>query len=329
MRAFVDATGIPFFTTPQGRGVIPEDHALAFTAARNTAFREADVALVVGTRFNFVIFFGRAPKFNPDVKVIHVNVEPEDISKNRPVDVGIVADAKMAFRQLTEAAAGRIKPERYRAWVEHLAEVDRARWESLAPKLSSEDRPIHPLRVCKELREFLDRDAVLVVDGHETLNFARQSIPTHSPGHRLNAGANGCMGVGVPYAIGAALAKPDKQVVLFSGDGSFSMNMINLDVCVRHKIPLLCVISNNQGWTGATRGKDTPGRWLLPNRYDKMVADLGGYGECVEDPGQIRGAIERAYERAVADKIPAVVNVMTDPYAKATTGSFGGYSGFE
>lgn len=330
MRAFVDATGIPFYTTPQGRGVVAEDHPLAFVAARNTAFREADVALVVGTRFNFIVFFGRSPKFAPDVKVIHVNVEPEDIGKNRAAEVGIVADAKMAFRQLTAAASGRIRPEQFGGWVERLRRVDEQRWESLQANMNSDAKPVHPLRVCKEVKEFMQRDAVLVVDGHETLNYARQSIPTFAPGHRLNSGANGCMGVGVPYAIGAAIAKPDKQVILLSGDGSFSMNMINLDVCVRHHIPLLCVLSNNQGWTGARRGGgDPPGRWLLPNRYDKLIEDLGGYGECVEDPAEIRPALDRAYRRSQADRIPAVVNVMTDPYAKATTGSFGGYSGFE
>ncbi len=120
--------------------------------------------------------------------------------------------------------------------------------------------PIHPLRLCKEVRDFMDRDAIIVVDGHEILNFARQSIPTHVAGHRVNAGPNGCMGVAVPFGLGAKVAKPDTQVIVLSGDGSFGMNGMEIDTMVRHKIPVLVVISNNGGWAGV--GEWTPaGIW--------------------------------------------------------------------
>ena len=112
---------------------------------------------------------------------------------------------------------------------------------------------MHPLRMMKEIREFLPRDAMLVVDGHETLNFGRQSIPTYYPGHRINSGASGCMGVGLPFGLASALAKPDKKTLVIHGDGSFGINAINIDTAVRHNIPLVCVVNVNGGWASGRK----------------------------------------------------------------------------
>ena len=153
--------------------------------------------------------------------------------------------------------------------------------------------PIHPLRLCKEVRDFIDRDAILVVDGQEILNFGRQTIPTFAPGHRMNSGVFGTMGVGLPLGVGAKLAAPDKQVVVLHGDGSFGMNAMEFDTAVRHGVPVLVVISQNGGWTGdPDRAK--PGRDLGYPRYDELALTLGGHGEHVEDPDDIRPALERA-----------------------------------
>ena len=165
----------------------------------------------------------------------------------------------------------------------------------------------------------MDRDAIIVVDGHETLNFARQSIPTHSPGHRVNAGPNGCMGVAVPFGLGAKVAKPQTQVIVLSGDGSFGMNGMEIDTMVRHNIPAIIVVSNNGGWAGA--GVMNAGRDLGFSRYDKMAEVFGAYGEYVEKPQDIRPALERA----AASGKPAVVNVITDPNARSSTVSFSAY----
>src|SRR5207244_10762136 len=118
--------------------------------------------------------------------------------------------------------------------------------------MSTDHLPIHPLRLCKEVRDFLRRDAILVVDGQEILNFGRQSIPTFLPGHRLNSGAFGTMGVGLPFGVGAKVARPDKQVLVLHGDGSFGINAMEIDTAVRHRINLVVVISNNGGWTANT-----------------------------------------------------------------------------
>jgi thiamine pyrophosphate-dependent acetolactate synthase large subunit-like protein len=320
-QAFVEATGIPFYTTPISRGTVAEDHELAFLNARAKAFSEVDVLLAVGTRFNFVIQFGRPPRFAADAKVIHVDVNPTELNHNRVADVPIAGDARAVLEQLTREARGKIDKNRYARWISKLKVLDTEKASEMDKQMSSEDTPIHPLRLCKEVRDFLKRDAILVVDGQEILNYGRQSIPTHVPGHRLNSGAFGCMGVGLPFGVGAKIAKPNTQVVVLHGDGSFGINAMEIDTAVRHKVPVLVVISNNGGWTADPK-QDKPGRNLGYSRYDKMAQDFGAYGEYVEKPHEIRPALERA----AASGKPAVVNVITDYKARASTIRFSAYS---
>jgi acetolactate synthase-1/2/3 large subunit len=321
LHAFVEAAGVPFYTTPLSRGSIAEDHELAFLFARARAFGEADVILNVGTRFNYVIQFGRAPRWAADVKVIQVDVDPTELGHNRPVDVPIFGDARAVLTQLTAEAKGTLDKGRYRAWIERLKSIDAEKGLESEKAMSDDKVPIHPLRLCKEVRDFLRRDAILVVDGQEILNYGRQSIPTFTAGHRLNSGPFGCMGVGLPFGIGAKVACPDTQVVVLHGDGSYGINGTEIDTAVRHKIPVLVVISNNGGWTADPK-QDKPGRNLGYTRYDKIAIDYGAHGEFVEKPHEIRAALERAY----ASRKPAVVNVVTDYTARATTIRFSAYS---
>jgi acetolactate synthase-1/2/3 large subunit len=317
----VETTRIPFFTTPISRGTVPEDHPLAFPNARAKAFAEVDVLLAVGTRFNFIVQFGRAPRFPADMKVIHVDVNPSEIGRNRRVDVPIVGDARAVLQQLAAEARGPIDPGRYAAWVARLRAIDVRRQSEMAEVLNADQVPIHPLRLCKEVREFLQRDAILVVDGQEILNYGRQSIPTFRPGHRLNSGPFGCMGVGLPFGVGAKVARPDAQVLVLHGDGSFGINAMEMDTAVRHHIPVLVVISNNGGWSADPDGTK-PGRYLGFTRYDRLAESLGAHGEFVEKPHEIRPALERA----AGSGRPAVVNAITDPKARAQTVRFSAYT---
>jgi acetolactate synthase-1/2/3 large subunit len=241
------------------------------------------------------------------------------------VDVPIAGDARAVLGQLLAEALGKIDPKRYNAWVGKLRVLDGEKLAEQDKAMSSDATPIHPLRLCKEVRDFLRRDAILVVDGQEILNFGRQAIPTFSPGHRLNSGAFGCMGVGLPFGVGAKVAKPDAQVVVLHGDGSFGINAMDIDTAVRHKLPVIVVISNNGGWTADapwTRPLPKPGRNLGHTRYDKVAQDLGAHGEFVEKPHDIRPALERA----AASGKPAVVNVITDHKARAQTVRFSAYT---
>ena len=325
LQDFVEATGIPFYTTPISRGLIPEDHALAFLNARSKAFTEADVVLAVGTRFNWVIQFGRPPRFAADMKVIHVDINPAQLGHNRAVDVPIAGDARAVLEQLRAEADGKIQPKHYSAWTGKLRTLDAEKSAEMDKAMSADTAPIHPLRLCKEVRDFLRRDAILVVDGQEILNYGRQAIPTFVAGHRLNSGTLGTMGVGLPFGVGAKVAQPDAQVLVLHGDGSYGINAMEIDTAVRHKIPVVVVISNNGGWTANapwTRPLPKPGRNLGHTRYDRVAQELGAHGEFVEKPHEIRPALERAF----ASGKPAVVNVITDDKARAQTVRFSAYT---
>jgi acetolactate synthase-1/2/3 large subunit len=317
LRAFVERAGVPFYTTPQGRGVIPEDHELSFLTARATAFREADLVLVVGTRLNFIVGHLRAPRFAADARVIQVDVDAAELGAHgRRVDVGICGDARAVLGQLTQAVDG-LPTAAQRAWVERLRAVDAVKREEQEEAISTDAVPIHPLRLCREVREVLPRDAILVVDGQEILNYGRQSIPSFEARHRLNSGPFGIMGVGVPFGLGAQVARPDRLVVVLHGDGSFGINGMEMDTAARHGLPLLCVVSNNGGWTGDP-DRSKPGRDLGYTRYDRMVEPFGCHGEHVETPDEIRPALDRALAAVRAGR-PALVNVVTDFMARAVS----------
>jgi acetolactate synthase-1/2/3 large subunit len=324
LQAFVEATGVPFYTTPQGRGAVPEDHPFFYASARSVAFKEADFVLVVGTRLNYVFSYASAPRFSAAAKLVRIDADPAEIDGSERVDIGIVGDAGAVLKQLTDAASDYLRPERYAGWRGRLSAEETVRAQKQEAALATDQVPIHPLRLCKEVRDFIDRDTILVVDGQEILNFGRQSISSYRPGHRLNSGPFGIMGVGMPFGVGAKAAKPDHKVVVLHGDGSFGLNAMELDTAVRHDLPVLVIISLNGGWT-ADPEKTKPGRDLGYTRCDKMAEALGCHGEFVETPEAIRPALERA-AAAVAAGRTALVNVVTDWRARSGTASFTAYS---
>ena len=325
MLAFVDAAGIPFYTTPQGRGVIPEDHKYSYLTSRAAAFKDADLIIVVGTRVNYVIGNAAPPRWNAAAKLVRIDVDPTEIASTpRKLDVGVVADAKIAFQQMTDAIKGKVTPANYETWRERLRSRNVQKLAEAEQAMSNNQSPIHPLRLMKEIRDFIDRDAVLCVDGQETLNYARQAIPQYKARHRINSGAYGTMGVGMPFGIGAKVALPDTQVVVLHGDGSWGMNAMEFDTACRHKLPILTIISQNGGWTGDPE-QNKPGRDLGYPRYEKFAECFGGHGEYVEKAEDIAPALERA-KKAVASGIPALVCVVTDWKARATTTAFTRYA---
>lgn len=326
MLDFVEAAGIPFYTTPQGRGVIPEDHKYCYLTSRAAAFRDADLILVVGTRVNYVIGHAAPPRWNANAKIVRIDVDANEIASNAPrkLDIGVVADAKVAFQQLTDAIKGKVTPASYETWRERLRSRNVQKMAEAEQTMSTDQSPIHPLRLCKEVRDFIDRDAILCVDGQETLNYARQAIPQYVARQRINSGAYGTMGVGMPFGVGAKVACPDKQVVVLHGDGSWGMNSMEFDTAIRHNLPILVVISQNGGWTGDP-DRNKPGRDLGYPRYDKFAECFGGHGEYVEKPEDIRPALERA-KKAVDSGKSAIVCVVTDWRARATTTAFTRYA---
>jgi thiamine pyrophosphate-dependent acetolactate synthase large subunit-like protein len=325
MQAFVEAAGIPFFTTPQGRGVVPDDHPYSFLSMRSGAFKDADLIIVLGTRMNYIIGHASPPRFGPTAKIARIDVDPTEIgAAARYVDIPIVGDCKAVLGQLLQGIKGRINPDKYAGWRKQLADGEQAKRSSAGANKLVEDGDIHPVRMLEAVRDFAKRDAILCVDGQETLNFGRQTMSTYAPGHRLNSGPFGTMGVGLPFGVGAKVACPDKQVIVVHGDGSMGMNAMELDTAIRHKIPILVVISLNGGWTGDPK-REKPGRDLGYTRYDKICEALGGYGEYITKVEDIRPALERA-QKKVDEGMVALVNVRTDYRARFAGVAFSDYS---
>jgi thiamine pyrophosphate-dependent acetolactate synthase large subunit-like protein len=325
MQAFVEAAGIPFYTTPQGRGVVPDDHPCSYLAMRSSAFRDADLIIVLGTRMNYIIGHASPPRFGPTAKIARIDIDPEEIgAAARYVDIPIVGDCKAVLGQLVAGIKGKVNADTYKAWRQKLAEGEQQKRNAAGANKYAEDGDIHPVRMLEAVRDFAKRDAILCVDGQETLNFGRQTMPTFAPGHRLNSGPFGTMGVGLPFGVGAKVACPDKQVIVVHGDGSMGMNAMELDTAIRHKIPLLVVISLNGGWTGDPK-REKPGRDLGYMRYDKMCEAFGGYGEYVTKPEDITPALMRAQAEVDKGRV-ALVNVRTDYRARYAGAAFSDYS---
>jgi thiamine pyrophosphate-dependent acetolactate synthase large subunit-like protein len=331
LRTLAECLGMPFLTSPMGRGFIPDDHALNFGAARSTIVRDADVILIVGSRLNWVFGFGR--QFPPDAKVIHIDIEPEEIGANRGVDVGIVGDAKAVLQQLLTELEGKTTGLAATAaagpWLSVLREQVEKNAASLTALLEYDGTPIRTHRLLREVRDIFPRQTIYTVDGQLTLAAGRQVLGSYTPASRLNSGSNGCMGVGVPFAIGAKLARPDVPVVSINGDCAFGFNAMELETAVRCKLPIVFIVNNNSGIVGSNlearmglpQGYEEPVATYLPDiRYDKILEAFGGHTENVTAPNDIRPALERAYQATKAGQV-ACVNVMSDHYETMTTRS--------
>ncbi|HWN73800.1 MAG TPA: acetolactate synthase [Solirubrobacterales bacterium] len=311
LRALAEALGIPVFLNGLGRGCLPADHELAFSRARGTALKGADVALVVGVPMDFRLGFGGS--FGEETKIVRLDVAPNALVRNRAPEVDLVGDVRATLAALREAAGA--DGRRTGPWLEQLRNVEEEKRAAERAELDDERAPLHPVRVYRELNEVLDRDAIVVGDGGDFVSYAGRFIETYQPGCWMDPGPFGCLGAGPGQAIGAKVAHPDRQVCLLLGDGAFGFAGMEFDTMVRHNLPVVAVVGNNGIWAlekhpmeflyGYSVAAD-----LQPGcRYDEVVMALGGRGELVERPDELRPALERAF----ASGKPALVNVLTDP----------------
>ena len=216
---------------------------------------------------------------------------------------------------LRALAAGLGKGRQHDAWLATVREAEEAAREKENALMASDATPIHPMRLCRELRDALDKDAYVIGDGGDIVSYGARVINAWEPGHWLDAGPMGTLGAGTGFAIATKLARPDKQVAVLFGDGAFGLNGMDMETMVRHNLPVVAVIGNDGQWAQikhpqkAILGHATAADLAPGIRYDKVVEALGGYGELVERPEDIRPAIERAF----ASGKPACVNVLTDP----------------
>ncbi|MFC1963041.1 thiamine pyrophosphate-dependent enzyme [Chloroflexota bacterium] len=303
------ALELPVFLNGLGRGSVPPDHPVYFSYARSTALKNADVILLVGAPLDFRLSFGRPPAWSADAKVIQIDIDPAEIGRNRNIDVGIPGDPKAILDQLMAEISKKKRVES--DWVNHLRESEKeaiARDEEL---MKSDIDPIHPMRVMGELRKLLDPDDIVVGDGGFFVNFAARVLKIHKPGHWLDPGLMGCLGVGPGFAIAAKLAHPEKRVVLISGDGSFGFNGMELETMSRYGINIVTIVGNDGSWgmekyIPAWKDKPIAADLSRDTRYDIVAKGLGCQGELVEHPDGIRAALVRA----LAADCPALVNVV-------------------
>jgi acetolactate synthase-1/2/3 large subunit len=320
LQEFAEATGIPVAANGRGRAALPEDHRLSaggfMTLAAVPADQGPDVVLILGARLGLFTGSPNRPFIPPTATVFQVDVEPEEIGRNREIDLGLAADCGLVLRALLDGAQARHWPDRG-AWVAMFQAIRNAMRTAVAGAPAADQRPIHPHRLARDLAAYLDRATdVLVADGGETAFWAEGASLIRRPGHWMSHGYLGCLGTGIPFAMAAQVANPESRVVCITGDGSVGLNFAEFDTLARHKLPVVVVVNNDQQW-GMSRhgqqlmyGKDrTVVSELGAVRYDRAAEGFGCYGELVEDPRDIT----LAFDRAFASGRPACINVLTDP----------------
>jgi thiamine pyrophosphate-dependent acetolactate synthase large subunit-like protein len=306
------ALKVPVFLNSMGRGCLPPDHPY-FSAARRLALQEADLILALGVDWDFRLGFGRKG-FAEGVRVIQVDVDAVHIGRNRPVDVGIVGDPGRVIEQLVNAGAG-VGDEP--AWTSRIRDEELRRAAEARAGMESDAEPIHPQRFAREIRDFLDQDAVVVGDGGDIVGISASIVQARYPGHWLDPGPFGTLGVGPGFAMAAKLAKPDKQVLVIYGDGSFGLHAMEFEAALRQRIPFVGIVGNDGAWGQIKVAQEllygpgnAPAAELDPQTpYERVVEGLGGYGRRVTRPAEIRPALGEAFDSGVA----ACINVAIDP----------------
>ncbi|HET6519435.1 MAG TPA: thiamine pyrophosphate-dependent enzyme, partial [Geminicoccaceae bacterium] len=324
---FARTLNVPAYFNGAGRGTLPPGDPHHFHRTRRYAFDKADVIVIVGTPFDFRMGYGK--RLGANATVVQIDLDYRTVGKNRDVDLGIVGDCGVILKAVTDAATGRADngAKRREAWLEELRQGEAAALDKLMPRFRSDSTPINPYRVAWEINEFLNDDTIYIGVGGDVVTISAQAVQPRRPGHWMDPGPLGTLGVGVPFAMAAKYVHPNKEVFCYFGDGSFSLTGWDFETCVRFNLPFLGVIGNNSAMNqirygqiskyGRERGEI--GNKLGDVEYSKFAQMLGGHGEEVREPDQIRPALERARE-AVRSGVPALVNIWVDPemYAPGT-----------
>jgi acetolactate synthase-1/2/3 large subunit len=305
--ALAEQRRIPVFLNGLARGCVPADHELFFSRARGDGLKGADVAIVAGVPMDFRLGFGGS--FGEDTEIIVVDraepvrAHPRTVAAECYGDITVTLNA-LAGNGLDTAA-----------WVTHLRAQETAKRAAEDAERNDDRGPLHPMRLYKELGEVLDRDAIVIGDGGDFVSYAGRVIDSFQPGCWLDPGPFGCLGCGPGYALAAKLAHPERQVVLLLGDGAFGFSGMDFDTLIRHGVNVVGVMGNNGIWALEKHpmeflyGYSVAADLRPETRYDEMIVALGGHGELVRAPADLKPALARAFESGK----PALVNVLTDP----------------
>ncbi len=322
LRELAERISAPVYLNGAGRGCLPPTHPLFFSASRRKALEGADTILAIGTRMDFRLNHGQPPLIPASANLLWFDLAAEDVGVNRGAAVGLVGDVGLSMRQVAAATKQR-KGGPDDEWLTSIREAERKSLQRDEAALNSDAVPIHPMRLCREIRDFIDEETTVVGDGGDIVSYGGRIINVYQPGYWLDAGPMGTLGAGTGFAMAAQLARPGQKVLILHGDGAFGLNGMEFESMVRQKLPVVSIIGNDGAWgqikhpQRAIVGHTTAAELSPGIRYDRMVEALGGYGELVERPEEIRPALERAF----ASGLPACINVLIDPekpYGRST-----------
>ncbi len=318
VRRFIDETQMPFLASPMGKGVVPDDHPLSVAAGRSYALQNADLIFLIGARLNWIMHFGLPPRFREDVRVVQLDIAAEEIGTNVPTEVPLVGDAKAVMTQIvaqleeTPWQVGADSP-----WRQGLVQEISTKKAATVPMLESNEVPMNYYRPLKEIQDALPRDAIIVSEGASTMGISRQVLENYEPRSRVDAASWGTMGMGPGSAIAAQVANPDKRVIALEGDAAFGFDGLEVEVAVRHKLPITWIVFNNNGIGGGPSSLPDdqplpPGAFVPNARYDKVIEAFGGKGYHVETPEDFRAALRESFDSGDT----TLINVMINPVAR-------------
>ncbi len=319
---------IPAYMNGAARGILPPGDPHYFNRTRRYAFDNADVIVIVGTPFDFRMGYGK--RISNAATLVQIDMDYRTVGKNRDVALGLVGDPGSILAAVNAAATGRTDTGAGRRadWLKELRAGEDKATDKLMALFLSDSSPIHPYRVAWEINEFLTEDTIYIGDGGDVVTISAQAVQPRTPGHWMDPGALGSLGVGTGFAMAAGLARPEKEVLCYYGDGSFGMTAFDMETANRFGAPYIAVIGNNAAMNqirygqiakyGAQRGN--VGNKLGDVPYGTFAQMLGGYGEEVRDPNEIGPALQRAREAVRSDGKSAVINIWVDPneYAPGT-----------
>lgn len=321
IREFVDSTGLPFLPMSMAKGLIPDDHPQSVAAARSLALKRADVVLLVGARLNWLLGHGEAPQWNPDAKFLQIDIEPTELDSNQPIAAPLVGD----IGSVVGALVDRLEPGKIavpEAWRAELAERTGQNAAKMAERLAADPHPMQFYGALRAVRDVLRAHphAYLVNEGANALDFARNVIDMQVPRHRLDSGTWGVMGVGMGYAIAAAV-ETGQPVVAVEGDSAFGFSGMELETICRYGLPVVVVILNNGGvyrgdGANPASADPSPTTLTLAARHEKLIEAFGGRGYHVESPAELASALTEA----LASGRPALIDCRIDPTAGTESG---------
>jgi oxalyl-CoA decarboxylase len=322
IRSFIETTGIPYLPMSMAKGLLPDNHPQSAAAARSFVLAQADVVMLIGARLNWLLGHGKAPQWSPTARFIQLDISSAEFDSNRPIAAPVAGDIRSAISAMvTSLRPGSIRPGS--AWLDAIAKHKQGNVERMAAHLNANPSPMDFYSALRAIRDVLAEhsDVYVVNEGANTLDFGRNIIDMSQPRKRLDSGTWGVMGIGMGYAIGAAVVS-SKPVVAIEGDSAFGFSGMEIETICRYELPVVIVVFNNNGIyrgddVNRSGGADPSPTVLMKNaHYEKLIEAFGGTGQYVTDPQ----SLAKAVTDALTARKPALINCVIDPRAGTESG---------